>query len=312
MSTFSYTKGKRIAKIVGGKQNGRVVHLYDSTFKCCPSCSSKCQKKRCCDKCALKDYHSNYTQEGINMLLERIKQGQPIEIDEEIEIGEGKLIKSITLHGGQFQQCPSNQPRICPDLMYVSGRRGSGKSFYIAMYLAEFVKMYPRYRIYLFSQKQQDDLLDKYITKRIDTQHVIDAQLEAKDFTESLVIFDDVDSLPCEKGRDIRAAVYNVMTDVIETGRSLGVFCIVTSHLTCNAGESKRIINACTSFTFFLNSSTHQTNYALQTYFGFSRKQVKKLLAVNEGRFVTIYRDCPQVAMTTNKIMFQSEIENEL
>jgi len=292
MSTLSYTKGKTLCRVKGGKLNGQVIHLYDSDFKCCMNCNVKCVYKPCCNKCSIHSYHFT---------------------DSALEIEDDKEpIKSIALRGEKLQQIPSNLPFTQPDLLYVSGRRGSGKSYYIAEYLIEFVKMYPTYRIYMFSGKPHDELLDKFISKRIDLGKIKEAMFKAVDFAKSLCIFDDVDSLEESKENNVKKAVYDLMSDIIEVGRSLGVFCIVTSHLSANGKESKRILNGCTSFTFFLASSSHQTSYTLQNYFGFSPKQIKKILEIDDSRFVTIFRDTPQIVLTSNKISFQKEIEKIL
>ena len=292
MSTLSTTKGKSLCRIKGGKLNNQVVHLYDPSFRCCLNCSSKCAHKPCCNKCSILNYH--FTDSAL-------------EIDESDE-----PIKSIVLRGGSLQQVPSNLPFTQPDLLYISGRRGSGKSYYIAEYLIEFIKMYPTYRIYMFSGKPKDELLDKFISKRIDVNKVREAMFTAHDFAKSLVIFDDIDTLDDSKENNVKKSVYDLMNDIIETGRSLGVFCIVTSHIASNNGESRRILNGCSSFTFFLASSSHQTTYTLQNYFGFSPKQIKKILAIEDSRWCTIYRDIPQIVMTQSKIMMQSQIEEKL
>jgi hypothetical protein len=230
-------------------------------------------------------------------------------IDEIIEAGDDEELKSIDLRGGgRFQQVPSNMPMVKPDLLYISGARGSGKSFYTAQYLKQFKIYYPTYRIYLLSQKPADDTLDKFISKRIDCSQVAEAQFTAKDFEKSLVIFDDVDTLPSTKSNNVKEAVYALMTDIIETCRSLGVFGIVTSHLVANSNESKRILNGCTSFTFFLATSTKQVKYALENYFGFDRKEIRKILAMKDTKFITVFREAPQVIMTSNDILFQSEL----
>jgi len=292
MSTLSLTKGKTLARIKGGKLNNTIVYLYDPDFKCCSSCSSKCVNKKCCAKCSLYTYHFS---------------DAALELEDENEI-----IKAIIPRGEKFQQIASNLPFTQPDLLYVSGRRGSGKSYYIAEYLQEFIKMYPTFRIYMFSGKAKDELLDKYLSKRIDITKIKEAGFVAADFEKSLVIFDDIDCLDESKENNVKKAVYDLMNDIIETGRSLSVFCIVTSHIASNHGESKRILNGCSSFTFFLASSSHQTEYTLKNYFGFSPKQIRKILAIDDSRWCTVFRDIPQIVMTQTKIMFQSQIEEKL
>jgi hypothetical protein len=308
-TTLSYKKGKRLAKVIGGSQNGSTIYLYDPQFKCCLNCKNNCEKKPCCDKCSKKTYHTSYNRDNLKEILQQLKKGNldSIELDE--EVGSGQPVKSVVLRGGIMQQVPSNMPFTSPDLKYVSGSRGCGKTFHIVEYLQQFKIYYPKYKIYLFSQKKEDALLDPYIHKRIDTNQVKDAMFEALDFKESMVIFDDVDTLPSTKANNVKEAVYKLMDDVIEVGRSLGVFCIVTSHLACNNTESKRILNGCTSYTFFLASSSHQITYSLNKYFGFSPKQVKAILALPNTRYVTVFREVPTVVMTNDRIFLLSELE---
>ena len=98
------------------------------------------------------------------------------------------------------------------------------------------------------------------------------------------------------------------MTDIIEVGRSIGVYCIVTSHLAANFNESRRILNGCTSFIFFLASSAHQTSYVLKNYFGLSPKQIDAIMAIEESRWVCLFRDVPMTIMTDKSIFFASEL----
>ena len=316
MATLSFLHGKRLAVIKnkGGPYDGETVFLYDPDHKCCTVCSEKCRQSPCCSKCSLRSYHTKISKDLLTpeiqaMLMKGMKDGFEIMDFEEEE----EKMKSIVLNGGgKFQQSPSNMPFTMPDLNYISGRRGSGKSFSVALYLEQFTKCYPNYKIYLFSAKDKDELLEKYRIKRIDITKVKEAQFVSSDFQKSLVIFDDVDSLPNNKDNDLKTPVYDIMTDIIETGRSYGVFCIVTSHLPANSGESRRILNGATSFTFYLASSNHGTEYVLKNYFGFSTKQIQKIIQMEDTRWVTVFRDCPQMIMTENKIMFQSEIMNIL
>lgn len=317
MATLNFLKGKRLAVIDNndGPYDGETVFLYDPDHKCCPKCSDNCKKKQCCSKCSKYHYHTKIskdllTPEITEMIINKNKHGINIE---EFEVIEKEHNKSILLNGnGKFQQSISNMPFTQPDCIYISGRRGSGKSFYIVGLLKEFIKYYPKYRIYLFTAKEHDELFEQFKIKKIDVSQVKNAEFRSSDFKESLVIFDDVDSLPDDKDKNYKKPVYDIMTDIIETGRSMGIFTIVTSHLAANSGESKRILNGCSSFTFFLASSSHQTEYTLKHYFGFSPKQIKKILAIDDSRWVTVFRECPQILLTQNKIMFQSEIEKLL
>ena len=269
--SLKFDIGKRIATIKGGSKNGTVIYLYDDDYKCCTKCSDKCEIKKCCSNCSVHTYHNKISDEYIHDLQNKLKN--KFKVDEIINDND-EVINEINLNGGKFQQVPSNFGR---DLIYVSGRQGSGKTFYIAHYLEEFKKYYPKIPIYLFSAKKEDKLLDDKINKRIDVAMVKDAQFEAQDFKNCLVIFDDVDSLPDDKNNNIKKSVYDIMTDIIEVGRSLNVHCIITSHLAANNNESKRILNGCNSLVFFNNSSTHSGDYALKNYFDRNKNDISKL-----------------------------------
>ena len=57
-----------------------------------------------------------------------------------------------------FQQIPDSKER---HILYITGASGSGKSYYSADYINQYIKKNPNNEIYLFSSVSDDKVLDK-------------------------------------------------------------------------------------------------------------------------------------------------------
>lgn len=278
---FNSDKGLRIAKIINKEQNNKqpkqeeIIYVYDKESMCCKSCNIGCgsSDEVCCNSCNNILYHKNHCKIKNNK-LQNMKN---------IKLGDGY----------KFQIMPSNLPFQNRSLEYITAPAGAGKSFFVSNYLIEFRKCFKNCKVFMISRKDKDILLDEYIDKRINPDDMVDVDLRADDFKSekgkiNLLIFDDVDSCPADKKNNVKGAVYKLMDDVIEIGRSLGIYCVVTSHIPANgAMESKRIINGATSITLFLNCLNMNAMYLLEKHLGLSKDEIKKIKKL-EGRTVTI------------------------
>jgi len=283
---LSFDRGLRIGKIIGDKKNENYIYVYDKDFKCCRECSPKCnpEKKVCCDACSNITYHKRHL----------FNQNDNDKNNDLVLPDDSKL---------KFEIMPSNQPFTQPSLCYITAPRGAGKSYLISTYLTAFKKLYPSYKIFLISRKEQDKLLDGLIDKRIDTEDILEADFKADDFKfhngkGSLLIFDDVDTLDSNKKHNIKEAVYKLMDDVIEVGRSMGIFCIITSHIGANGvKESRRIINGATSITIFNACLNANTRYLLNHHLGLEKKDIERIKN-SKSRTTTIIKSHPMTILT--------------
>jgi hypothetical protein len=257
---LSLTRGRPIAKICGGKLDGELIFLDTTEEPCCSKCGGCClkHKKPCCKNCC--------------------KMG---------EIG-----KKIMIDDGKLTPVPNDSGRETP---YIAGQSGSGKSTLTAEYAGNFKKMYKDGDIFLFSRLDEDPSLDKIKPTRIKiddslVHDPIDITKEIQD--GSLIIFDDIDTIQDKKQRD---AVYKLLNDVLEIGRHINCYCIVTNHL-INPSDRKFgrcILNECSSISFFPKSgNAHQISYVLKNYLGFSTKQIKKVMKL-PSRWVTVFKNYP-------------------
>jgi len=226
--------------------------------------------------------------------------GEVVYVSEEAQKG-GEL--SMELHGDmRFQVLPD--PELERTISFVAGRSGSGKSHYTGALLKEYKKIYVDNPIYVFSMKKSDPALDKLGVERIMIdQSLIDDPLKLEDFEDSMLVFDDIDVL---EGK-LRKAVYNIMEQGLEIGRSMHVSMIVTNHLLTNGKDTRRLLNEAQYISFFpAMGSFYGINYLLSRYLGCSKAQIQKIKHL-KSRWVTIRNCCPTLVICQNECYLLSK-----
>ncbi len=274
---FTFSQGRPIAKIIGGSLNNKILSIKTEDSKCCPKCNERCLKRRCCKNCCLHkslDYDSD-------------------EDDYDDEIVNGRILE---LDDGHIIQIPNIETR---EVAYIAGPSGSGKSTYAAEYAAYLKKIFPEKDLFVFSRKDHDEPLDKLkpIRIKIDDSLVespIDLTQELSD--GAIVVFDDVNTILDDKQKK---AVDKLMSDIMEVGRSYGIYIIITNHLVIPSEKkvARTIMNELHTLTIFPKSgSAQQIRYALKTYFGLNNKQVDIILKL-PSRWVTISKSYPMYVL---------------
>jgi len=194
-------------------------------------------------------------------------------------------------------------------ILYVCGASGSGKSFFMKLFVNHYHKVFPKRPIYLFSALASDETLDKVKTiKRINIdENFLQETFDVTDFKDSLVLYDDVDTISDKAKKSKVMQTFNI---IAELGRHENVSCAFLSH-TANAGlETKKILNESTSVTFFPQTmGTRALKYLCQTTFGMSNKQIEKLRQL-ETRACTILKTYPMVLMSDHLTCFIRDLEN--
>jgi hypothetical protein len=109
-------------------------------------------------------------------------------------------------------------------------------------------------------------------------------------FQESLVIFDDTDSLPEES----RKIVSQIRDDLLETGRESRISVVVTSHILANYYNTRTIINESTGVVFFPKKGAQEQIIAfLKNRLNLSKAQIVDVMNLGK-RWIYIYKDCPR------------------
>ena len=196
--------------------------------------------------------------------------------------------------------------------LYVSGPSGAGKSTYVARWLAEYRRMFKEpvavavetqdgiaeavkrvpQPVYIFSSVGEDPPLDRQHPIRIAlNEELLLDPIEPTEFSDSAVLFDDVGALSDVSMRKYLQSLQDLMLEISRHHRTR---MIITSHLTCNYGATRRVLTEMTSLTIYPHAgSTRGIRRVLEEYVGLEKHEINKLLKL-PSRWVTIYMLTPQ------------------
>ncbi len=272
--------GIPIALIVGGKYDGEILHI-DTNY-------GKKQIKYESDE---DSYDSEYSDEDSY-------DSEDSETENEYF---GKKIRLST--GSKFQPIPDITKER--EIDYVTGKSGSGKSYFIGQKAMNYKALNPKKPIYIFSMKNKDPAIDKLGGIRIPINenlidHPIDIHNEIKG--GALIIFDDVNP-DTIVDKNLIKAIDILRLKILEYGRSNGVSLMITSHLISpNERKFGRVIlNELNNLVIFpLGGSRQQQEYILTKHLGYSNKEADKILSM-PSRWIQLSNNAPQYILTENQ-----------
>jgi hypothetical protein len=218
------------------------------------------------------------------------------------------LLRRIDLQKGQiFQQMPNEKDivyKLRRRILYISGKSGSGKSYYTADYVRGYLRETPKNRVILFSALDEDDTLDEITgVKRVkvNTPGFCNEEFKVEQFKDMLVIFDDTDTI-----EDIRIKnkLAHIAKFIQQTGRHTDTTLVYTSHLSCAGNDTKLILTESHSVIFFPSAMTIKSlKYLCQEYIGLDIKQIKHVNR-EKSRWLTYFKGCPPLIMTKYSLCF--------
>lgn len=259
---FSLNKGRPIAKIIGGKLDGEILHIYD------------------------KDVHDEKNQDS----------------DDESSDDEDCLYlgKDVKLKTGKFEHLPNIDTREVSYIAGPSGSgKSTYAACYIKKFKKIFpdgrVFVFSR----LNSDPALDKLgVTRVLLDESIYQDPIDIQTEIPE--QSLVLFDDTDTIQDKKiaqavsklKNDIletgrHKKIYTLITSHLVNGN--------------DRKDSRTIMNEMHTLTVFPKSgSAHAIEYALKNYFGLPKEHIKNILS-NDSRWVTLFKNYPNIIMSDKR-----------
>jgi hypothetical protein len=206
----------------------------------------------------------------------------------------------------RFQYCVNKD--IERQIIYIAGSSGSGKSHWCRQFITEYHKSYPSRSVYVISALDTDPTLDsvKYIQRIKLTPELLADDLKSEDFADSLVIFDDVDTI---SNRQIRKKILQIQSDILSTGRHFNVSCLVTTHTPCAGNDSKLILNECHACVIFpAGLGGRAKSYLLEAYLGLDKKQIRKLKDI-DSRSICFIKGYPQVVLAEKEAYILLDID---
>ena len=196
-------------------------------------------------------------------------------------------------------------PKRERDIIYVSGRSGSGKSYFIKDYVNNYYKsLYKKRPVYLFSALKEDPTIDQIkgiLRIDLNMEFLADDDITVADFAKSCVIFDDTDVL---KNKDIRDKVNHILDEILQTGRHHEITCLITKHTPTNGRDTKMILAESHQFVIFVNGLGNKSlKYLLDNYLGLDRAQIMKIKK-QKSRWVSINRSTFPMTVISEKECF--------
>lgn len=217
-------------------------------------------------------------------------------------------MKEIVLDDkGVLQPLPNKE---VVEKIYVSAPSGAGKSTWVGKWMKEYRKMFKDDEMYVFSAIDEDKPLDKNKPTRITLDdELINDPIEPSEIPNSLVIFDDTDTIRDRKMSIILAVLRDY---ILEVGRHFDIRMLITSHLLSNFQHTRRILNESTAVVVFPKSGSgvYHIKRFLQTYAGLDKNEIKKFLNL-PSRWVAIYRSYPQYVIYEKGVYFPNNDDYE-
>lgn len=226
---------------------------------------------------------------------------QNITNNKQIDLEDDSFVELVppVLIGSKKSGCEFIPTRTC---LYITGPSGSGKTTLTGKFVKMFHKMFPGSPVYLFSELDEDPVLDKIkCIRRIKIgENLIEEPIEIKDLEgpeignsgkkTSLVIFDDIDVI---KDKKVREQVYKIQDSLLQIGRHSEIYTVCTAHMMFNYQKTRILLTECPFVTFFPKSgATWQIERFLKAHIGLNKKQMKKIFDL-PSRWVTIYKNYP-------------------
>jgi hypothetical protein len=205
---------------------------------------------------------------------------------------------------------------IMPDIkkgfetVFICGRSGSGKTYFAADYMTQYRKLFRNNNIFLFSQKKEDETIDKRKIKNI-KKIIIDDDFINSDFDlttnkqyhNSLCVFDDFLYFTNKK---IVNKLKEIITQFMTLGRQYKIYTLATSHMFYSVGGgSKEFFSTMylefNRIVFFRDAPFAQLAYVFWRHYRIGGKFLKKLFQMDEASRYYCISNHPNYILTKHR-----------
>jgi len=171
-------------------------------------------------------------------------------------------------------------PTKLPERVLIGGSTGSGKSYIATTYSLGYNDLHLNNKIILFSPHENDEnYKDVYNMVRVNLNdpEMFAEELDVMLFQNSLVIFDDCDSLEPAK----KAFIDRLEKMLIMNARKYGTYVLSIVHMIRDGKATRHKISECSRCVIFPHGGgEYQSSEFLKTYCGFSKKLCAKVMAI--------------------------------
>lgn len=199
-----------------------------------------------------------------------------------------KLNKEMKITDGEFFVYPDIETR---ETIYCAGPSGSGKSTWMGKYAKVFKSHFKKPDIYIFTKIQQDKAIDPLKPVRIPLDdRIVDEPVQLEELKDSLVIFDDIDSI---NDKAMCQALEYLQNNILECGRHENIYVLSSRHQMLEYKKTRCLLNESTMLVVFIKSgSSYIIKQMLKNYCGFDKNVIDRIFKL-ESRWVAIHKSYP-------------------
>lgn len=248
------------------------------------------------------------TKDKLNEIVQTLADGDlKNEYPQYTRMLKSKMQRQIEVEEDFIVPVPVKAPGF-REVHYIVGPSGAGKSSWCVRYILMWAEMFPelakKKRIFRFSRIEHDKTFDRL--GRLDkpderlyknvliNESLLENPITLEDVKNSLLVFDDVDSIQDEALKDM---IHKLRNDVLETGRHHNIYVLNTSHKVLNWNSTRSAISEATAVTFFPKSgTTGSIRDFLSKKCGYDKKTIDSLMHL-PSLWVTVYMTYPNYAI---------------
>lgn len=174
-------------------------------------------------------------------------------------------------------------------------------------YTEEIKKLFPDKDVYIFSSFDEDKPLDKLDPTRIDLEDpdFLEEPINKKELSNSICIFDDIDTLPKQVSMTARA----LRDDLLQCGRKEHIRVLASSHQIMNYRQTRDLLNSCQKIVIFPGETAHHHKMRfLREYCGVDKKCAQYLLKI-PTRWLLINKTSPMHCIHEHGVMLLNKID---
>jgi hypothetical protein len=194
--------------------------------------------------------------------------------------------------------------------LYIFGQSGSGKTTFAQMYIMEYKRIYPNNRVFVFSRKEYDSILDDNIPDliRIPLNREFVRNVTRpnagtdilEQYRDALILFDDFLRID---DKVIKKAVEHLKNSVLELGRQYNIDSISIQHRGLGYKNSECELTECTGIVFFPRSNLMESKKLIESKLYYDKEQMSRIFDKDtfmKERWVCIYK--PNIVISENYI----------
>lgn len=228
-----------------------------------------------------RDEDDDSKEDVLELAAEAVRSGVPEE--EIIEIlSQMNISKTKEIRVGRGKTCVII-PSAKSERVFMAAPPGAGKSVVAARYIIEYMKIHPSSPVFVFAFADYDEAYDGIELEWIKvTPKVYEMDLSPENFTDCLIVMDDLDNLTDKK---LSIYIHAALANLAGNGRKDGVYLLYNSHHINNYAKTRDIAMAANKSIFFPEGPKGGMLRYLAEKVGIDKVAARKMMALESRYF---------------------------